>query len=235
MVHQRERRATMRVFLSLLVVLVAVPRSHGYGSEKVITPDLSTIVGGKGWEVHNAIPEAVEVEGKRAVRLKATGDSANGIVGLVLAEGVEFTTGVIEIDLKGKNVRGRSFLGVAFNVTDEETFEAIYFRPFNFKADGEFKSRAVQYLAWPKHTWEELRKKQPGKFEGPVSSVSDPDKWFHARIEVGETKVRVFANEAKEPCLTVDRLAKNATGRRMGLFVDSADGLYAGLKITPTK
>jgi hypothetical protein len=225
----------MRESIGLLFVLVAVTGSSGGGQDKAITPDLNKIVGGKGWDVHHATPESVEVDGKRAVRLKATGDSADGIVGLVLAEGVEFSTGVIEVDLKGKSARGRSFLGVAFNVTDEQTFEAVYFRPFNFKAENEFKSRAVQYIAWPKHTWEELRTNRPGKFEGPVDSVPDPDKWFHVRIEIEETKVRVFANEAKKPCLAVERLAKNATSRRMGLFVDSADGLYAGLKIIPTK
>jgi hypothetical protein len=225
----------MRASWTVLIVLLAVTSSGGYGQEKVVTPDLSTIAGGKGWNVRNATPEAVEVDGKRAVRLKATGDSANGIVGLALADGVEFTTGVIEIDLKGKNVRGRSFLGVAFGVADDKTFEAVYFRPFNFKADGEFRGRAVQYIAWPKHTWEELRKTRPGKFEAPISPVPDPDKWFHARIEVGEKQVRVYVDGAKEPCLTVDRLAEGGRGRRVGLFVDSADGLYAGLKITPTR
>src|SRR5262249_39465973 len=157
----------------------AVPVSATSGNEKVITPDLGKITTGKGWTIHNATAEAVEVDGRSAVRLKATGDSANGIVGLAVADGVQFDTGVIEIDLKGKNVRQRSFLGVAFNVADPKTFEAVYFRPFNMKAEGEFKNRAVQYIAWPDYTWENLRKNRPGKFEGPVSSVPDPNKWFH--------------------------------------------------------
>jgi hypothetical protein len=223
----------MRAFSGIISVAVLV--SVSYAQEKAITPDLSKIAGGKGWTVHNAAAEAVQGEGKSAVRLKARGDSAFKIVGLALADGVEFTTGAIEIELKGKNVRQRSFLGVAFNVVDSKTLEAIYFRPFNFLAEGEFKNRAVQYLAWPEHTWEKLRKNQPGKFEGPVSSVPDPDKWFRARIEVGEKQVRVYTNDDKEPCLTVDRLAENGKGRQVGLFVDSADGMYAGFKIIPAK
>jgi hypothetical protein len=184
--------------------------------------------------VRNATAEASEVEGKSAVRLKAKADSATGVAGLALADGVGFTTGVIEIDLKGRSVRP-SFLGVAFNAADEKTFEAVYFRPFNFKAGGEFQGRAVQYVAWPEHPWAELRENRPGKFEGPVGSVPDPDKWFHARIEVGTKQVRVYVNGTKEPCLTVDRLAEGGGRRAVGLFVDTGDGLYAGLKVVPTK
>jgi hypothetical protein len=216
-----------------LIALLAVPAFASDGKDNVITPDLSAIVGGKGWKVRNATAEGVTVDGKRAVRLTATGDSANGNVGLALVDGVDFTTGVIELDLQGQNVRGRSFLGVAFNVEGQRGFEAIYFRPFNFKAEGDFKNRAVQYISWPDHTWEGLRKTRPGKFEAAIRPVPDPDKWFHARIEVDAKQVRVFVNEAKEPCLTVERLAEVKKGRPMGLFVDSADGLYANLEITP--
>jgi hypothetical protein len=224
----------MRAAWRVLVVLLAVSIGESYGQEKAITLDLGKIASGKGWTVHNATAEAVEVKGKSAIRLKAKADSATGIAGLVLADGVEFTSGVIEIDLKGKSVRP-SFVGVAFNAKDEKTFEAVYFRPFNFKADGEFKGRAVQYIAWPKFTWQKLRQDQAGKLEGPVNSVPDPDKWFHARIDVGEKRVRVYVNEAKEPCLTADRLAEGGMGRPVGLFVDTGDGLYADLKITPAK
>ncbi len=157
-----------------------------------------------------------------------------GIAGLVIADGVNFTTGSIEIDLKGKSIRP-SFLGVAFNVADEKTFEAVYFRPFNFKADGVFKTRAVQYIAWPKYTWNELRKNRPGKFEGAVIPMPYPDKWFHARIEIETKQVRVYINDAKEPCLTVERLAESGKNRRVGLFVDTGDGLYANFKVIPTK
>lgn len=208
--------------------------SQSYGQEKAISPDLAKIADRKGWSLHNATAEAVEVEGKSGVLLKANADSITGVAGLVLADAVEFTEGVIEIDLKGKSVRP-SFLGVAFNVADEKTFEAVYFRPFNFNAGGEFTSRAVQYIAWPEHIWNELRKNQPGKFEGPVNSVPDPDKWFHARIEIETKQVRVYVNEAKEPCLVVNRLAQDVKSRPVGLFVDSGDGLYAGLKVTKTK
>ena len=229
-----QERQKMINYLLTLLVLLAVCLSQSYAQENAISPDLTRIADGKAWSLHNATAEAVAVDGKSGVRLKAKADSITGIAGLVLPEGVEFTVGVIEIDLKGKSVRP-SFVGIAFNVADEKTFEAVYFRPFNFKADGEFKSRAVQYVAWPEHPWNELRKNRPGKFEGQVNSVSDPNGWFHARIVIETKQVRVYVNEAKEPCLIVDRLAEGGKSRQVGLFVDTGDGLYANLKIIKTR
>lgn len=196
-------------------------------------PVLSTVADGKSWRVLQTGAEALEVDVKRAVRLTAEGDSANGIVGLALPAGLTFSAGTIEIDLKGNSVRGRSFLGVAFNVVDEKTFEAVYFRPFNFRADEPMRSRAVQYIAWPTNTWEHLRKTSPGQFEHAVAPVPDPDGWFHAQIEVTDTRVRVFVNHAREPSLVVRRLSAGHAPRPVGLFVDSADGLYADFSVAP--
>jgi hypothetical protein len=207
----------------------------GYGQEKVITPDLGKIADGKTWKVTNATAEPVDVDGRHAVRVKAKGDSADGIIGLAVVNGSQFTTGTLEVDLKGKNVRQESFLGVAFNVVDERTFEGVYFRPFNFKAEGVFKGRAVQYIAWPENTWEKLRENHQGVFEAPVNPVPDPDGWFHARIEVGEKQVRVFVEDAKEPSLTVNRLKEGGKARPVGLLVDVSDGLWANFKVTPAK
>lgn len=196
------------------------------------TPNLATVADAKAWKVFHASAESVDIDGKRAVRLIAEGDSANGIVGLALPLALNFATGTIDIDLKGKNLRQRSFLGVAFNVADEKHFEAVYFRPFNFKAEPPIRSRSVQYIAWPGNTWEHLRKSAPGQFENVVNPVPDPDGWFHARIEVTQGQVKVFVNDAKEPSLVVDRLANGGVPRPVGLFVDSAEGLYANFKVT---
>jgi hypothetical protein len=74
--------------------------------------------------------------------------TARSNVGLALVEGLEFAKGTIEIDLKGKGKFERTFLGIAFNVADGKTFEAIYFRPFNFLRDNTtYRTRAVQYVA----------------------------------------------------------------------------------------
>jgi hypothetical protein len=147
-----------------------------------------------------------------------------------LANDAKFSTGVIELDLKGRSQRP-SFLGVVFNVSNSRTFEGVYFRPFNFKAEEPFHRRAVQYIDWPEHSWDQLRKENPGRFENAANPAPDPDGWFHARIEVTDKIVRVFLNGAKEPALTVNRLSESQGKLPVGLFVDVAEGLFANLSV----
>ena len=207
-----------------------------YARDKVITPNFSQINDRKIWNVINADWDTDKEDGRNVVRMRPTGLAKTpSDIGLALVEGVEFTEGTLEVDLKGKGKVQRTFLGVGFNVVDENTFEAIYFRPFNFmKDDKTSRQRAVQYVAWPKHTWQKLRAGNPGVYESAVKPVPDPSGWFHARIEVAKQKVSVWVDDAKEPCLVVDRLASGEK-RRVGLWVDSYEGSFRDLKITPAK
>jgi len=216
------------------VLLASAP--HGLAREKVIAPDLSQINDGKTWSLINADCDTAMEAGKRVVRLRPRGKvNTPSNVGLALVEGLEFAEGTLEIDLKGKGKFERTFLGVAFNVEDGKTFEAVYFRPFNFmREDNPFRFRAVQYVAWPEHTWEKLRTGKPGKYESAVKPIPDPTGWFHARIEVTKQKVSVWVDDATEPCLVVDRLANREKGK-VGLWVDSNEGAFSNLKIQPAK
>src|SRR5437867_3608028 len=66
--------------------------------------------------------------------------------GAAYLPGIEFANGTIELDVRGKDVQQQSFVGVAFHGVDGATYDAIYFRPFNFKAeDPARRIRAVQY------------------------------------------------------------------------------------------
>jgi len=217
---------------ALFLLLTCLP--VGLARDKVIAPDLAKINDGKTWNVINSESDTVLEEGKRVVRLKPKGGDIAGAsnAGFALVEGLEFTEGTLEIDLKGKGKVERCFLGVAFSVVDGKTFEAVYFRPFNFMKDDEFRSRAVQYVAWPDHTWEKLRTEKTGKFEAAVKPVPDPSEWFHARVEVTKKKVSVWVDDAKEPCLVVDRLSTREKGK-VGLWVDSKEGAFSNLKIRP--
>ena len=221
--------------VALALLLGSLGLAQTNTQAKPVVLDMSKITDSASWKVVHADAEKLERDGRTLVRLVAEGDSANGIVGLALPHAQSFSAGTIEIDLRGKNVRQRSFLGVAFNVVNEKTFEAVYFRPFNFKAEDPIRNRSVQYIAWPTNTWEHLRKTAPGQFEKPVNPVPDPDGWFHAQIEVTKNQVRVFVNHAKEPSLVVARLSPGGIERPVGLFVDSADGEYANFTVAPLK
>ncbi len=203
--------------------------SRVFGQKKALEPDLAVLSEGKGLKLFNRSLSGFNDGGKKGVRLsESPGD------GVAYLEGIEFADGTIEIDIKGKDVQQQSFVGVAFHGVDEKTYDAIYFRPFNFKAeDPARRVRAVQYISHPTHTWQKLRSENPGKYEQPVNPVPDPNGWFHARIVVASPKVSVFVNDAKEPSLVVNQLSDRKKGL-VGLWVgNTSGGDFTGLKIVP--
>jgi thiol-disulfide isomerase/thioredoxin len=224
----------MKLFLAVVFGMLLAYVAPCFAREKAIAPDLSQISDRKVWTVINADCESVMEDGKRLVRLRPKGTANTpSDIGLALVGGVEFAEGTLEIDLKGKGEAEASFLGLAFGVVDGTTFEAVYFRPFNFMREGDsYRDHAVQYVAWPEHTWEKLRKDKPGVYEAAVKPVPDPAGWFHVRIEVTKKKVSVWINDAKDPCLVVDRLSGRDKGN-VGLWVDSKGGAFRNLAIRP--
>jgi hypothetical protein len=154
--------------------------------------------------------------------------------GIVFISDIEFSTGTIECDFRGKDLAQRSFIGVAFHGADLGSCDAIYFRPFNFRAaDLAARARAVQYHSLPAYTWQRLRAEQPGRYEQPVSPVPDPNAWFRARIVVAASSARVYVADAAEPCLAVNLLNDRRRGS-IGLWVgNNSGGDFANLVVTP--
>ena len=199
------------------------------GQGKPIEPDLGALADGKGLNASKRTISRLTDGARKGVRLsEAEGE------GPAYLPGIEFANGTIELDLKGEDVQGASFIGVAFHGVDGTTYDAIYFRPFNFKTeDPARRLRAVQYISHPAHPWQKLRADTPGKYEKPVSPVPDPNGWFRARVVIASPKVSVFVDGAKEPCLVVDQLSDRKTGR-VGLWVgNTAGGDFANLRIVP--
>jgi hypothetical protein len=130
-------------------------------------------------------------------------------------------------------VQQQSFVGVAFHGVDGTTYDAIYFRPFNFRAeDPARRQRAVQYISQPAYTWQKLRTEHPGRYEQPVNPVPDPNSWFHVRVVVAAPTVSVFVDGATEPSLVVNLLSDRKRGR-VGLWVgNGSGGDFANLKIS---
>jgi hypothetical protein len=152
--------------------------------------------------------------------------------GVAWLNGVSFEKGGIEIDLRGKDLFQQSFLGIAFHGENDSTYEAVYFRPFNFLAsDSVRRIHAVQYISHPDFTWKRLREQQNGVFEKEVVPAPDPNAWFHARVIVTETTVDVYVNQHPKPCLQAKRLS-NRQGGKVGLWVgDRSGGDFADLRI----
>ncbi len=158
-------------------------------------------------------------------------DAAEGD-GLGILKEIEFKVGTIELELLGENSPGRSFIGIAFNIEDEESFEAIYFRPFNFVAkDQARKDHMVQYINHPENTWRRLREERTGEFENEISAPPDPDGWFKATIKVSEKGVEVFLDDKAEPVLKVERLSTSKSDK-IGLWVgNGSSGRFRNLVV----
>ncbi len=199
------------------------------GQQKTIEPDLGLLADGKGLNGSNRTISRISDGARKGVRLsEAQGE------GPAYLPGIEFANGTIELDMKGKDVQGASFIGVAFDGVDATTYDAIYFRPFNFKTEDQARVlRAVQYISHPAHPWEKLRAEHPGQYEKPVKPVPDPNSWFHARVVVASPKVSVFVGDGKEPCLTVTQLSDRKKGL-VGIWVgNTSGGDFANFKIVP--
>jgi hypothetical protein len=216
----------MRTAVVLLLASCAGPTA--------IRPDVTRIEDPKTWSVANVESHAAVEDGRHVLRLAPVGGNRKGSnVGLALVTGVTFAEGAIDVDLRGQGEASASFVGVVFGVVDPGRYEAVYFRPFRFRsADAVERSHAVQYVAWPEHTWEALRAKSPGVYEAAITPVPDPAGWFHARIEVGRATVKVFVDGAAQPTLVVNRL-RTANGG-IGLWVDSQEASFTNLQIRPT-
>ena len=154
--------------------------------------------------------------------------------GVAYLQGTEFANGIIELDIRGKDVQQQSFVGVVFHGVDGAAYDAVYFRPFNFRAgDPARRIRAVQYISHPTYTWQKLRAEHPGKYEQAVTPVPDPTGWFHVRVVVASPKVSVFVEDAKEPSLIVSQLSERGKGL-IGLWVgNNSGGDFADLRLTP--
>lgn len=177
----------------------------------------------------NLIPESRSIstlKEKSGVRLAGAEGS-----GVAWVKDVTFTNGTIEADLRGKNVKQGSFIGIAFHGVSKNDCEVVYFRPFNFVAtDSAAHMHMVQYVQDTLYGWERLRNEHPGVYENNISTPPDPNDWFHVKVVVEGTAIKAYVNNSL--CLSVTSLNKRKTGK-VGLWVGStSDGDFANLKIS---
>ena len=173
------RSQAFSVFLlALPVFLLGAP--GGAQAQEVIRPNLAGIATGEGWTVVNR-GATTEIDGEQTL---VTFDGRPGD-GAAWLDGVEFENGTIEVKIRGKNNPGQSFVGVAFRGVDDETYDAVYFRPFNFVADNDLsRSHMVQYVSHPEHTWRRLRQQHPDVYENALVDPPNPEEFFRARIVI---------------------------------------------------
>lgn len=188
-----------------------------------LTPDLSRVQNTEYWK--NSKVQVSYQDG--VVEMKAEGNE-----GMLILKDVDFSNGTIELDIKSEDENGKSFLGFAFHGLNYSVYDAVYFRPFNFRS-AEKSGNAMQYISHPDHTWHSLRENHKGKYENGVSPPPKSEDWFHIKVVVHHPKIEVFVNGSDEPSLIVDQLSTRMNGW-IGFWADvKSIGLFKNLTITP--
>lgn len=203
--------------LRILLLIVICLSSFRYGLSQV-----------EKFEVVNRTLKSYSQNGIQGIELQGTPEG----VGIAWLKDTDFSEGIIEFDLKGANIPGQNFLGIAFHAVDEETYDCVYFRPFNFVAEEQGRrDHMVQYVSEPGFGWRTLRETRTGEFEAEIPNVPDPDSWFHAKVEVRGKNVKVFVDGASSPVLEVEKVSDRSSGK-IGFWVGyKTAAAFANLKI----
>ena len=175
--------------------------------------------------------EATRLQDHNGVRLSPR--SGNGVAWV---DGSEFRSGTIEVDIRGREALQQNYVGIAFHRKNDTTYEAVYLRPFNFRAtDRLHREHAVQYISLPKFDFQDLRDDFPEEFENPVDASIDPTGWVRLRVVVGDSRVKIHVGSATEVTLEVRKLGQ-LDGGQVGLWVGNVSGGdFANLVITPAQ
>jgi hypothetical protein len=223
--------ATKRVLPAgalLAWIVVSAPVSNAQGAMQQV--DLAQQLAAGKLKIVNR--EVTSLEGKPGgVQVSEKADN-----GLVWIDGSNFGEGTIEVDIRGRDLQGQSFVGIAFHGKDEKTYEAVYLRPFNFRATDPMRHQhAVQYISLPDYDWPRLRKEFPEEFENPVDASLEPTGWVPLRVVVKAKTIQIFAGQVKAPTLEVRKLGQLDRGM-IGLWVgNGSNGDFANLRFTPMK
>lgn len=191
-----------------------------------------------GLTLHNVAATPLVFKGKKAVKLTAR--EAGRASPLAIVDGLEFSSGVIEVDLAGEPAPAagggaRGFVGVAFRLQpDRQTYDCFYLRPTNGRAeDQERRNHTAQYISHPTYTWLKLRQETPSRYESYVDIL--PAEWIHVKIEVNGDKARLFVDGNQQPTLIVNDVKTGAAAKgAVALWLEgSTIAHFANLKISP--
>ena len=112
-------------------------------------------------------------QGRSAIQVIASPESPNATSYAVI-KGVLFRDGTIEVDLAGQPAAGagggaRGFIGIAFRLEGDGSYEYIYLRPTNGRADDQIRrNHSTQYSSHPNFDFARSQLEAPEKYESYV-------------------------------------------------------------------
>jgi hypothetical protein len=232
----------MQTLTRVTIVGVAVLLVAGRASPQVKEYPLQSV---DGLTLHNVVAVPATLQGKSGLRVTMS-DAARReqrqLEQLARISGIEFSNGVIEVELAGAPAPdapegARGFVGIAFRLQpDNQTYDAFYLRPTNGRADDqERRNHAAQYISHPAWTWSRLRKETPSKYESYVDL--EPGVWTKVKIEVRGSVARLFVHDNQQPTLIVNDVKTGANGKgAIALWLDAGTvAHFRDLRITPAK
>jgi hypothetical protein len=174
-------------------------------------------------------------KGRSAIQLIATPGAANAS-SYAIVKDVSFQDGTIEVDVAGQPAAGagegaRGFIGIAFRLQGDGSYEYIYLRPTNGRADDQVRrNHSTQYSSHPSFDFAKSRQEAPEKYESYVDL--EPGVWTKYKIEVEGRKARLFVHGAAQPCLIVNDLKLDPRAGGVALWVGpGTEGYFSNLKI----
>ena len=138
----------------------------------------------------------------------------------------------MELELKGKDEPGRSFVGIAFHGQNDHAFDVVYVRPFNFQStDPDRRSHSIQYVSLPEYDWKKLRDTRPGKYESALAPTPDPSSWVKLKVVITGKNLAAFVNGSDIPALKIELLNNTMEGK-VGVWVgNGSEGGFRNLKV----
>lgn len=211
----------MSVARALLLGLVAIPLAAQTADRLV---------------AKNVTIAQTNYKGRNALQVLATPGAANAS-SYALVKDAKFRDGTIEVDLAGQPAAragegARGFIGIAFRLQGDGSYEYIYLRPTNGRADDQVRrNHSTQYSAFPDFDFARSRQEAPEKYESYVDL--QPGVWTKYKIEVDGRKARLYVNGAEQPCLIVNDLKHEPREGGVALWVGpGTEGYFSNLKIT---
>ena len=182
-----------------------------------------------GLRPHNVKVEPATHQGRKGLRVtisdealaraqQMTPEQQAQFEQLVVVEGTDFSSGVIEAEIAGAPAPGagegaRGFVGIAFRLQpDMKTYDAFYLRPTNGRAEDQVRrNHSAQYISHPEWPWFRLRRETPEKYESYVDLV--PGVWTRVRIEVRGDRARLYVHGQEQPALIVNDVKSGPQGK----------------------
>lgn len=178
----------------------------------------------------------INYKGRRAVQVIAAPGAENA-TSYALVKDVSFRDGTIEVDLAGQPAAGataaaRGFIGIAFRIQGNGSYEYIYLRPTNGRADDQVRrNHSTQYSSFPDFGFGRSRQEAPEKYESYVDL--EPGVWTQYKIEVEGRKARLYVHGAQQPCLIVNDMKLEPQSGGVALWVGpGTEGYFSNLKVT---